>query len=365
MSPRSLISHIVTASLMIATSTSLAANAPVKPVAESSKPVIPATAAVAPKPAPTVKGALKSSLKNGKGTYLIQPGDTLTRIATLYDLKIDQLMVAAGLSNSNIIAGTALQIDLKRPATAAKPVEKPAAKPVAQSTGTNKAIASASAVKPLKSGGQLLMASAPLPADSNLLPSAEEWKAPSNWKLSGPELGYNPKGFTHAGGRALKTYPDRAQMLGVGHVMQTLNNCGPAAVLAVMEYYDINTSTQALLSRVLRQGSKYTQIDPISAFLQTHGLQAPVITGSNNEDLIQFLNKGIPVIVLQYLTVGDKTPHLRVVTGYDRAQGRFWVSDSMYGAGASIDFKSFDQLWNVQGRVMIPVYKRQAPASET
>jgi uncharacterized protein YvpB len=138
-----------------------------------------------------------------------------------------------------------------------------------------------------------------------------------------------------------------------------LNNCGPAAALAVNQYWKTSTPLdQALLSRVLRQGAKYTQLDPLSAFLQTQGLRAPVISGSQLSDLYRFLDRGVPVIVLQRLAPKDSTPHFRVVVGYSRSQQRIWLSDSMFAKNSSIPMSSFDTLWNVQGRVMIPVSAR-------
>lgn len=149
--------------------------------------------------------------------------------------------------------------------------------------------------------------------------------------------------------------PPAAYLDGVGHVFQTLNNCGPASILAVLQHYGINAGTQAELSRTLKPG-KFMTTQVIAPFLAQFGLSAPTYKQGSIGNLRPFIASGIPVIILQYLNGPGSVPHFRVVRGYDDAAQRIYMSDSMYGANVSLSYEEFNQLWTVYGNEFIPVF---------
>lgn len=151
--------------------------------------------------------------------------------------------------------------------------------------------------------------------------------------------------------------PVRTYLQGLSFDFQTLNNCGPSALSAVLGFYRVKVG-QDVLRRTTRPGGGYMQISAISPELARFGLRTLTLRGGRLSQVKRLLALGIPVIVLQWYAQPGHIPHFRVVRGYDDQAGVFWVSDSMVGPLAYLSYRSFDVLWNTQGRQLFPVYPK-------
>jgi len=77
-----------------------------------------------PKARPAAKKAPSTPIKQG-GSYVIQKGDTLSRIAVRAGVSISELKAANSLTSDRIIAGKSLTIPKKGSVAAAAPIAKP------------------------------------------------------------------------------------------------------------------------------------------------------------------------------------------------------------------------------------------------
>ncbi|WP_189093451.1 C39 family peptidase [Deinococcus ruber] len=160
---------------------------------------------------------------------------------------------------------------------------------------------------------------------------------------------------------ASAAHPVSAYLAAVGHVHQTYNNCGPASVVSVLDYYGIETD-QAQVARVLRPSGGYMLSSVIAPFVQHYGLRASRFRNGNLEHLRRLTAAGIPVIVLQWMNRVGGIPHFRVVRGYDDRTGLMWLSDPIYGPNVYVSYANFLTLWTLAGQEFIPVYRPEQTA---
>ena len=157
---------------------------------------------------------------------------------------------------------------------------------------------------------------------------------------------------------AAPVLPVSAYLAAVGHVAQTYNNCGPAAIVAVLSYYGVRVS-QGEVAGVLRPNGGYMLTGVIPPFVTRYGLRATRFRNGSLENLRQLAAAGIPVIVLQWMNRPGGIPHFRVVRGYDDAAGLVWLSDPIYGANVYVKYADFERLWTLAGQEFVPVYRPQ------
>ncbi|WP_019586635.1 LysM peptidoglycan-binding domain-containing protein [Deinococcus apachensis] len=263
--------------------------------------------------------------------YTVRAGDTLYSLARRAGTDVQQLIRLNGLPGTAIQPGQVLWLPGSPPARAA----------------------SAPAV-PVR------------PASPAKTPPAAPLPRPDATRVSGPVIWTTPPAPTVASfigwfpltaspiGDAL---PVRTYLRGLAFDFQTYNNCGPSALSAVLGFYRVKIG-QDVIQRTARPGGGYMQISAIAPELAKFGLRTLTIRGGRLSQVKRLLALGIPVIVLQWYDRPGHIPHFRVVRGYDDQAGVFWVSDSMVGPLAYLSYRSFDALWNAQGRQLFPVYPK-------
>ncbi|MFN8497086.1 MAG: C39 family peptidase [Anaerolineae bacterium] len=169
-----------------------------------------------------------------------------------------------------------------------------------------------------------------------------------------------PKGVTP------KPAPAAYSLGQLKHSVQTLNNCGPASVVAVLDYYGFNVS-QGEARQVLRPyaDSRGMGWQVIAPYVAKFGLETKARINGNDDIIKALVANDIPVIVLQNVSESYRVGHYRVVQGYDDKAGVFYVDDSLLGPNLAIPYDSFNARWDsltYSWNRYIPIYRPdQAP----
>lgn len=148
-------------------------------------------------------------------------------------------------------------------------------------------------------------------------------------------------------------------------VWQTLNNCGPAAVVMALSTLGVDvdqeTARLALRGPDVRRGMGPAGVDPWVGGL--YGLRAVWRYGGTNDLMQTLVSNGFAPMVTQWLydPSSSRISHWRTVAGYDDAKSVFYVNDSMRGAGVPLDYAWFDRVWQSFGYRYLVIYR---PADE-
>jgi predicted double-glycine peptidase len=140
-------------------------------------------------------------------------------------------------------------------------------------------------------------------------------------------------------------------------ISQTLNNCGPASVAEVLQYYGVQR-TQAQVAQVLRPNLPVygMSLYGVPFYAETAGMQAAGGVAGTDALLKAFIANGIPVIVSDQVSVADHTRHFRPIDGYDDAAGWFIGSDPYLGPNHKIGYADFDDIWAISNNRWVAIY---------
>ncbi|MGH2450832.1 MAG: C39 family peptidase, partial [Candidatus Limnocylindria bacterium] len=137
--------------------------------------------------------------------------------------------------------------------------------------------------------------------------------------------------------------------LAVGHVGQSLNNCGPASVVMVLTTFGLQVSQEdarlALRGPDWRRGMGPTGVGPWVE--EQFGLRAVWRLNGTPELMKTLVTNGFAPMVTQWLydpTVA-RISHWRVVRGYDDARGLFYTQDPFRGPNVALSYDWFDDNW--------------------
>jgi predicted double-glycine peptidase len=120
--------------------------------------------------------------------------------------------------------------------------------------------------------------------------------------------------------------------------------CGPATLQMVFEFWGVKISQSAIASRVYNQTDNSTNINAMKDYASDVGFNCTAEVGSINK-LREFIQKGIPVIVLQQISLNDARGHYRIVVGYDEKKEVFTTFDSQQYENYNITYSQFVDLW--------------------
>lgn len=129
-------------------------------------------------------------------------------------------------------------------------------------------------------------------------------------------------------------------------VIQTLNNCGPSSVAAVLAYWHVYRS-EAQVADVLRADNSYWGMSPVDLPVYAHslGLHALVGYGGNVRLIKLLIANGFPVIASQYVSLSDEIRHYRPIQSYNDRTQTFISADPYLGAGHPISYAEFTAIW--------------------
>lgn len=133
------------------------------------------------------------------------------------------------------------------------------------------------------------------------------------------------------------------------HVWQSLNNCGPAAVVMALSTLGIDESQEvarlALRGADVRRGMGPQGVGPWVE--QRFGLKSVWRMSGTNDEIKQLVTNGFAPMVTQWMeepTI-SRISHWRTVRGYDDAKGVFYVNDPMLGNNVALSYSWFGRNW--------------------
>jgi len=135
----------------------------------------------------------------------------------------------------------------------------------------------------------------------------------------------------------------------MGHVWQSMNNCGPAAVVIALSTFGISVSQEAarlaLRGPDINRGMGPGPVDPWVK--ENFGLRSMYRTNGTNDLLKKLISNGFAPMVTQWMEDPwkSRTSHWRTVRGYDDARSVFIVNDSMLGRGVPLRYDWFAANW--------------------
>lgn len=146
--------------------------------------------------------------------------------------------------------------------------------------------------------------------------------------------------------------PERAQVSLPTHYFQTFNNCGPATLAMILNYYGEDTN-QTELGRRLRpyqnlagdNDDKSVTLTELAAEAERRGYVTFHRPAGDLELLQQLVAAEIPVLTRTWTQPTEDIGHYRVVTGYDERERVIIQDDSLEGKNIAIAYDDFLVMW--------------------
>lgn len=143
--------------------------------------------------------------------------------------------------------------------------------------------------------------------------------------------------------------PARADVGPMRQLWQTLNNCGPAAVVMALSTFGIEADQEearlALRGPDVRRGMGPAPVDPWVNRL--YGLRSVSRMNGTLDLMKHFVANGFAPMVTQWMqdpTI-SRIAHWRTVRGYDDDLAVFYVNDPMLGANVTLSYDWFNANW--------------------
>lgn len=151
--------------------------------------------------------------------------------------------------------------------------------------------------------------------------------------------------------------PASAQVGGIRHEYQRLNNCGPVTVGMALSRWG-GTLNQYAIAPKLKSGGSDVNVSPeeLAAYARAQGMDVHLAQNGSRALLKRLLAAGYPVIVETWFITHDSggMGHYRLLTGYDDARGSFQALDSYMGR-LNFSYAQLDDLWRSYNRTYLVV----------
>ncbi|MBM4434396.1 MAG: hypothetical protein FJ028_04680 [Chloroflexi bacterium] len=145
------------------------------------------------------------------------------------------------------------------------------------------------------------------------------------------------------------------------HIWQSLNNCGPAAVVMALSTMGVEIDQET--ARLALRGPDWARgmgPAPVGPWVQDRfDLRMQWRTNGTHELMKVLISNGFAPMVTQWMQDPwiSRIGHWRTVAGYDDAKGMFYVNDSMLGRGVGLSYEWFDRNWQPFSYRWMVVYK--------
>jgi hypothetical protein len=146
-----------------------------------------------------------------------------------------------------------------------------------------------------------------------------------------------------------KEAPATAVFPEMKHVWQSLNNCGPAAVVMALSTFGVDANQEvarlALRGADVRRGMGPQGVDPWVK--ENFGLRSMWRNNGTNDLMRRLVANGFAPMVTQWMQDPSvsRIAHWRTIRGYDDAAGLFYVNDSMLGNKVALSYDWFGRNW--------------------
>jgi predicted double-glycine peptidase len=142
--------------------------------------------------------------------------------------------------------------------------------------------------------------------------------------------------------------PEKFVMSNVPYVQQMTNYCGPASLTSVLNYWGTSTDQKTVGKGCYDAQIQATNGADMMLYARSKGFSA-YSWNSDMNDLKTKLADGVPVIVLQDISLRDTSGHYRVITGYDSKQRVFYMNDPYEPMNKWMNENTFSKLWSKHG----------------
>jgi hypothetical protein len=155
--------------------------------------------------------------------------------------------------------------------------------------------------------------------------------------------------------------PARVVFADMKHVWQSLNNCGPAAVVMALSTLGVDASQEiarlALRGPDVRRGMGPQGVDPWVK--ESFGLRSTWRNGGTIDTVKSLVANGFAPMVTQWMQDPSvsRIAHWRTVRGYDDAAGVVYVNDSMLGNAVPLPYEWFGRNWQSFSYRYMVIYK--------
>lgn len=148
-----------------------------------------------------------------------------------------------------------------------------------------------------------------------------------------------------------------AHLVGVPPIVQTLNNCGPASITAVLHYWGI-ARTQQQVQDVVRADGSPRGMAPfgVPGYMRTLGMRGLLGVTGTQRMIKVLISNGFPIIVSQMVSPTYQVRHYRPIVAYDDRQGVFVSNDPYLGAGHQISYADFARIWSSSHQRFLVLY---------
>ena len=143
--------------------------------------------------------------------------------------------------------------------------------------------------------------------------------------------------------------PERAMLPAMKHVWQSLNNCGPAAVVMALSTLGVDVDQETaripLRGADVRRGMGPQGVGPWVG--ENWGLRSTWRNNGTVDTIRALIANGFAPMVTQWMQDYSisRIGHWRTVRGYDDTQRVFYVNDSMLGNTVPLTYDWFDRNW--------------------
>lgn len=159
---------------------------------------------------------------------------------------------------------------------------------------------------------------------------------------------------------AYKAAPKAFSLPNARWVPQTFNNCGPATVSMVLQYFGYNVG-QDVTRQALRTNPVDTNVFTyeIRDYLKNqYNIESKLLYNGDIQLLKTLIANGFYVVLENWLHPNEDIGHFIIITGYDDGRGVLIADDSYIGVNVTFPYEQFSEMqWKPFNYEYLPVYK--------